>query len=74
MSWGSLAVTFVKLVLGIVSYMNKRQMLKAGEDKVIAETSLRILESTKHGKELRERIRGLNEEEVTSLWDDIINV
>jgi hypothetical protein len=74
MSWSSVLVSGLKLILVFTEYLNNRQLLTAGQDKAVAEASVRVLEATKHGKHLREMIRGLSDEESKSLWEDMLDV
>lgn len=73
MSWASLALTGLKLILSLVTWLNAKQMMKAGEDKAIADAALRVLENTESGKRIREYVRGLDDDAATKLWDDMSN-
>ena len=73
MNWGSLVLSVVKLVLAMVKWANDRRLIKAGQDKEIAKASLRLLESTDHGRKLREHVRGLTEDEADLLWNEMID-
>lgn len=74
MSWISALPTVLQLVLTILKWAQQKQLLAAGQDQAIAEMSLQILESTKAGKEIRERIRALDDDTADKLWDDMLNV
>ena len=74
MSWGTVISVGLKLILAFMNYINARTAMKAGEDKVIAEVSLKILGATQTGKRLRDRIKALGDDEADKLWDEMTNV
>lgn len=74
MSWGSLIGIGLKLILALLNYVNTKKAMKAGEDKIIASYSLKILNATKTGKVLRDRIKAMDDEKADALWDDMTNV
>lgn len=69
MNWIDIILSGVKLAISIMTYLNDRQLLKAGEDKAVARMALELLEQTAEGKALRDSIRGLSDPEVADLWD-----
>jgi len=68
-SWASIILTGLKLLMSIMSYLNDRKMIQAGEDRAIARASLELLEQTQEGKALREHVKGLSDTEAADLWD-----
>ena len=72
MSWLSLIIAVLKLLTGLIGWLQQKRLVKAGEDKVIAEQAVKLLETTKHGKRLRERVKALSDEEADRLWDDML--
>lgn len=69
MNWISIVLSGIKLAISIMTYLNDRQLLKAGEDKAVARMALELLEQTAEGKALRDSIKGLSDQEVADLWD-----
>ena len=74
MSWISLIVTGLKLLTSIMAYLNDKRLIQAGEDKAVARAALELLEKTQQGKELRERVKGLSDQEASDLWDSMRKV
>ena len=69
MNWISIVLSGIKLAISIMTYLNDRQLLKAGEDKAVARMALELLEQTAEGKALRDSVKGLSDEEAADLWD-----
>lgn len=74
MSWATIILTGLKILLALLDRANQNNLIKAGEDKQIAEASVRILEATQHGKRIRENIKKLSDEQADSLWEDMLDV
>ncbi len=73
MSWISALSTLMQLALTILKWTQQRQLLKAGEDAAVAKAALEILENTEAGKELRQKIRALDDDKSNQLWDDMLD-
>ena len=73
MTWLKILPTALSIILTILKWAQERQLLKAGEDQAVAKAALEILETTRAGKELREKIRTLPDDTSDKLWDDMIN-
>lgn len=71
-TWVTLAVGLMKLANSIIGWLNQRRMMQAGEDKLIASTALAIFQETQTGKELREHIDNLDNDEALALWDRML--
>jgi len=69
MSWASIILTGLKLLSSIMSYLNDKRMIQAGEDRAIARASMELLQQTAEGKALREHIKSLSDQEAADLWD-----
>ncbi len=74
MTWISALSALMQLALTLLRFLQNRQMIKAGQDEVIAKAALEILENTRTGKELREKIKSLDDDAADKLWDDMTNV
>jgi hypothetical protein len=74
MSWISLIVTGLKLLTSIMNYLNDKRLIQAGEDRAVARAALELLEKTQQGKELRERVKGLSDQEAADLWERMSKV
>lgn len=74
MTWISALSTILQLVLTLLKFAQQRQLVKAGQDEVIAKHALAILESTEAGKAIREKIKALDDDTADKLWDDMTNV
>lgn len=72
MSWGSLLVYALQLLVSILSWMNAKKLIKAGEDAAIARASLEVLEATNEGKRLHSLIQGLSDDEADDLWQRML--
>ena len=72
LTWVSLAVTLLKLANSLIGWLKSRDMIKAGEDRLIASTALAIFEETQAGKELRQHIENLEEDEALALWNRML--
>ena len=72
-TWLTIAVTLLKLASSLIGWLKERDMIRAGEDKIIASTALAIFQETQAGKELREHIINLEEDEALALWDRMLN-
>lgn len=68
MSWVSLVLALVKMAVAVQTWINSRQMMQAGQDRAVANAALDLLEQTKVGKELRERIAAMDDPEAEALW------
>jgi ABC-type uncharacterized transport system permease subunit len=71
-TWISLAIALLKLSHSLVGWLHRKQMIKAGEDSIIASTALAILDETQTGKELRAYIDNMEEGEALALWDRML--
>lgn len=69
MSWASLIVGGLKVLLSVMTYLNERKLIQAGEDKAIAQMALQLVERTEHGKALREQVKAMTPTEEQDLWD-----
>jgi len=69
MTWGSLILAGLRIILALITGANNRKLIQAGEDKKMAQTALQILEATEEGKKIREHIRALSDSEADDLWD-----
>ena len=74
MSWVSIIVTGLKLLTSIMAYLNDKRLIQAGEDRAVARAALELLEKTQQGKELRERVKGLSDQEAADLWERMSKV
>jgi hypothetical protein len=74
MSWVSIIVTGLKLLTSIMAYLNDKRLIQAGEDRAVARAALELLEKTQQGKELRERVKGLSDQEAANLWERMSKV
>lgn len=72
MSWASIVLGGLKILMSIFEYLNSRQLIKAGEDKAIAAAAMELLERTERGKALRERVRLLTLDEENDLWEAML--
>ena len=72
MTWASLILTLLKLATSLVGWMRDRNLIQQGQDQAIAKASLEVLEATASGKEIRERIRGLDDDSADALWSQMI--
>lgn len=72
MRWVSLAIAALKVITSLIKFLSDRKMIRAGEDRAIARQATAILESTQHGKKLRDKVKALNDEEAAQLWDDLV--
>ena len=68
MSWGSIIASVLGLITSIISLLNSKKMMKAGEDAAVARAALKVLEATDEGKRLYNLVSGLDEVEADSLW------
>ena len=73
MSWVSLILATLKAITTLVAYANQRQSMQAGQDKEIARAALSILEATKTGKELRDRIAAMDDQGAEALWSKMVD-
>lgn len=64
MTWLSLALTLLKVVNQIMTYMRERELISKGYDKAIAEVTQSILEKTAAGKAIMEKVNAMSDEEV----------
>lgn len=71
-TWVTLAVGLLKLANSLIGWLNQRKMIQAGEDRIIASTALAIFQETQSGKELRELIDNLENDEALQLWDRML--
>ena len=71
-TWITIAVTLLKLAHSLVEWLNKRNMLQAGQDQAIAAAALLVFEETEAGKQLREHIENLEEDDALALWDRML--
>jgi len=64
MSWVSLALTLLKIVNQIMTWVRERELISEGYDKAIAEVSQSILVKTTAGKAIMEKVNAMSDEEV----------
>jgi hypothetical protein len=50
----------------------EKRAITMGEERQVAKATLELLEQTKEGKELRDRIRKLDDAESNDLWDRMV--
>jgi hypothetical protein len=72
MSWATLVLAGLKMVSAMLTYLNDRKLIQAGEDKIIAAASLELLGRTAEGKRLREHVRSLSDKEEDDLWERML--
>ena len=72
MTWASFILALLKLATSLVGWMRDRNLIQQGQDQAIAKASLEVLEATASGKEIRERIRGLDDDSADALWSQMI--
>lgn len=72
MSWVSFIVTLLKLAVSLTGWLKERRQIKAGEDALIASAALAVLEKTQKGKELRQYIDSLGDEDALSVWERML--
>lgn len=72
MSWISLVLPLLRLVLMFQTWARERELMDAGQDRAIAQAALQVLEATKEGKALRERIKSLTDAEEEDVWNRML--
>lgn len=72
MTWASLVLTGLKIVMEIFTYLKSKELIKEGEDKAIAAATLVLLERTESGKRIREHVRSLSDADAESLWERML--
>lgn len=64
MTWVSLILAVLKVVNGLMDYVNREKLMKAGADAEIAKVSAAILQKTEAGKKIWEKVDAMSEAEV----------
>lgn len=72
MSWVSLILPVLRLVLALTQRANEKRLLDAGQDQAIAKAALEVLGTTTKGRELRDRISSLSDPEADLLWEKML--
>jgi len=72
MSWSYLILAALKMALSLTTYLRERDLIKAGQDKEIANAALSVLEATRYGKELRVKVASLTDEDADDLWSRML--
>lgn len=73
MNWVSLIVGTLKLLVALVGFFQRKELIRAGEDKIIAQQATKLLTLTRHGRALREKVKALDDEEADRLWDNMLS-
>lgn len=73
MTWASVILALLQLARSLLSWTREKDLLKAGQDQAIAKASLEVLEITKTGRELRERIAAMDDAAAEELWRKMID-
>lgn len=64
MGWLSLALTLLKIVNTIMTWVRERELVAEGYDKAISEVTQSILVKTKAGKAIMEKVNAMSDEDV----------
>lgn len=72
MSWVSLILPALKLILALTQRANEKRLLDAGQDQAIASAALEVLGTTAKGRELRDQISSLSDPEADLLWEKML--
>jgi hypothetical protein len=73
MSWASIIVTILKLILTGMSWLKDRDLMKAGEDTAVAKAALEVLDATTEGQRLRNMLAMHDDAEAEMLWNRMLN-
>lgn len=73
MSWASLIVAGLKLILSLVNWAKAKELMNAGEDAAVARASLAVLEATAEGQRLRDMLAMYNDAEAEELWKRMLD-
>jgi hypothetical protein len=65
-------VQLLKLVYNLWDWAKKSGLVQAGQDKEVAEASLKVLQATDNGKELLRKISMLSDKEADDLWEAML--
>lgn len=74
MSWSSIIMLGLNMVLQLLTFANQRKLIDAGRDREIAAAALRVLDNTAAGKIIRDRVRKLDDASANQLWKDMTGV
>lgn len=72
MSWTSVILSGLALLNSLMKWAMEKRAITMGEERQVAKATLELLEQTKEGKELRDRIRKLDDAESNDLWDRMV--
>lgn len=73
MSWASVILSGISLLNSLMKWAMEKQAIRTGEERQIAKATMELLEMTREGKELRERIKQLSDDDSADLWDRMVN-
>lgn len=68
MNWGTVIVAALQAIVAILTWVNSKKFMKAGEDAAVARATLEVLKATEEGKRLYDYIQALGDTEAESLW------
>lgn len=72
MNWISMIGVLMNFALTLLKYAQEKNLIDAGYDKAVAKQALDVLEATKTGKELRDRITAMTDPEAEALWREMV--
>lgn len=71
-TWLNLIMLFLRLADSLFTWARDRQLIQQGEEKAVARGAARVLERTKQGKAIREKVDSLSDAEEDALWDAML--
>lgn len=72
MNWAGLALAIIQLAIGLLEWSKRRSTVMQVQQEEAARQALRLLDLTERGRQLRSRIEKLEDQEATSLWEEMI--
>lgn len=73
MSWVGIIGALLNFVLTLLKYAQEKNLIDAGYDKAVAKQALDVLEATRAGTELRDKIAAMSDQEAEELWRRMVD-